>query len=263
MATLEGGIEFTGSVGMLSAYRMKGSDKIILRKKGGPKKKQVLTSRKFERTRENMAEFAGAQKAVGAIRIALRHVKHLSGHDFTGMLVQVCKKIQLEDSTGDRGRRGILLSQHGYMLSGFRLHVKHPFQNIVTGPVGCILNRDTKSAVIQLPRLIKGINLHLPWKQPFYRFSMALGVVSDVVYENGDYNAFTHELADTHLNTGWHVATEPFQTQTLELKLDTPGTIKESQTLLFAIGIETGAPGINGEIINVKYAGSSCILAVG
>ena len=50
MATLEGGIEFTGSVGMLSAYRIKGSDKIILRKKGGPKKKQVLTSQKFKRT---------------------------------------------------------------------------------------------------------------------------------------------------------------------------------------------------------------------
>lgn len=60
MATLEGGIEFTGSVGMLSAYRMKGSDKIILRKKGGPKKKQVLTSQKFKRTRENMAEFSHA-----------------------------------------------------------------------------------------------------------------------------------------------------------------------------------------------------------
>ena len=210
-----------------------------------------------------MMEFAGVQKAVDSIRSPLKDVKRLSEHNFTATLVQICKKIQIEDLVGDRGQRSILLSQHRYMLAGFRLHLKHPFQNIVTGPIGCTLNRDAKSAVIQLPRLIKGINLHLPWKQPFYRFCMSLGLVSDVVYENSDYNAYTDDLANTSLDTTWHVAAEPFQTQTIELKLDSPGTIKNSQTLLFAIGIEMGTPGLNGEIEYVKYGGAACILAVG
>lgn len=263
MATLEEGIEFTGSIGKLSAYRMKGSDKIILRKKAGPTKKQLLTGKNFERTRENMAEFPGVGLAVSAIRHALAHVGQLSDHNYTSTLTSICKQIQVLDPVADRGQRSILLSQHRYMLAGFRLHLKYPFQAIVTGPVNCTIKRKTKTAIIELPRLLQGINLHLPWKQPLYRFTMSLGVVQDIIYEKGYYDSCIAGQARSNLDTAWHVAAEPFQTQTVELKLDMPGAIKGSQTLIFAIGIEMGVPGPYGVIEVVKYAGAACILAVG
>ena len=263
MAILEEDIAFTGSLGRLSAYKMKGSDKIIIRKKGGPKKKQVLKSPAFELTRGNMNEFCGVGLTVRAIRSHLLCVRRLSDHNFTPTLTTICKKIQLLDPIGDRGKRSIYLSQHRYMLAGFRLHRKHPFLSIVTGPVGCTFNRDTKSAVIQLPGLIQGINLLLPWKQPLYRFRLSLGLVPDIVCEGKDYNEYRDEWADTYLETRWQVASEPFQSQTVELKLDKPEAIKDSQTLLFSIGIEMGTPTPYGEIEAIEYAGSACILAVG
>jgi len=263
MATLEEGFEFTGRLGKFSAYRMKGSDKIIIRKKGGPSRKQVLRSKNFERLRENMSEFSGVGKAVNAVRSPLKHVKHLAEHNFSAELTTVFKSIQLLDPVSDRGERNIYLSQHPYMLAGFRLNKKQPFLGIVTGPVGCTLNRETKSAVIQLPGLVKGINLHLPWKQPLYRFSMALGLVPDITYEKGDYNVHRDEWADTGLDTEWHVAEERFQSRTLELKLNNPGPLKDTQTLVFAIGIEMGVPTPYGNIEAVDYAGSACILTAG
>lgn len=263
MATLEQGFEFTGGLGKLSAYRMRGSDKIILRKKAGPKKKQMLTSKKFERTRENMKEFNGVGKAVRAIRSPLTHVKRLSDHNFTPMLTRICKRMQLLDPVGERGERSIPLSQHRYMLAGFRLNRRHPFVSIITAPVDCTLKRKTKTAIIRLPQLVQGVNLQLPWKQPLYRFCLSLGVVPDVVYEDNGYNDHSAEWVDTKLDTPWQVVTEPLPAQTLELKLDLPGAIKDSQTLVFAIGIEMGTPGLYGEIEEVKYAGSACILAVG
>jgi hypothetical protein len=263
MATLEEGIEFTGSLGKFSAYRIKGSDKIVLRKKGGPTKKQIMTSKSFERLRENMKEFRGVGKAVRAVRAPLRYVKHLAEHNFSSGLTTVFKQIQLLDPVGARGDRSIFLSQHRYMLAGFRLHEKRPFLGIVTGPVSCTFNRETKSAVIQLPGLVKGINLHLPWKQPLYRFSMALGIVPDITYEDGEYNMHADEWADTGLDTEWHVAEERFQSRTFELKLNTQKPIKDTQTLVFAIGIEMGAPTAYGDIAEVKYAGSACILTAG
>lgn len=262
MATLDG-IEFTGSLGGFSAYRMRGSDKIILRKKGGPSRKQVLTGKNFVRLRENMKEFSGAGKLAGALRLSLVHVKHLAGHNITATLTKVCNMIQQLDPVGDRGQRSIFLSRHRFMLAGFRLNEKQPFQSIVTGPVGCTLNRKTKSAKVTLPSLIPGINLHLPWKQPLYRFCLSLGVVSDVVYERGDYDDHHQEVISTELDTAWHVVKNPFQSQTLELKLDLPKALKDTQTLVFAIGIEMGALGPNGEIDAVKYAGSACILVAG
>jgi hypothetical protein len=263
MATLEDGIEFTGSLGKFSAYRIKGSDKIILRKKGGPSRKQVLKSKNFVRLRENMKEFSGVGKTVNVIRTPLRHVSHLTEYNFSSDLTALCKMIQLLDPAGDRGERNILLSQHRYMLAGFRLNIKHPFLGVVSGPVACVFNRETKSALIQLPGLVKGFNLHLPWKQPLYRFSMVLGLIPDVTYEKGEYNVHADEWADIGLDTAWHVADEPFRSQTVELKLDIPGAIKDTQTLIFAIGIEMGVPTPYGNIEAVQYAGSACILAAG
>jgi len=263
MAILKEGIEITGGIGQLSAYRMRGSDKIIVRKKAGPTKKQMLHSRKFERTRENMAEFIGVGMAVRAIRSPLIHVKRLAGYNFTSTLTTICKKIQLRDTVGEKGQRGIFLSQHRYMLAGFRLHREHPFLSIVTGPVNCFLDRKTKSALIQLPQLVPGVNLNLPWKQPLFRFCMSLGVVPDVVYDSEGYNNYSAEWVSTKLDTPWELVTDPLPAQTLELKLDIPGAIRDSQTLVFAIGVEMGVPGLSGEIEEVKYAGSACILAVG
>jgi len=262
MATLNG-IEFTGSLGDLSAYRMKGSDKIILRKKGGPSKKQILTSRKFERTRENMKEFSGVGKAAGSLWRSLAYVKRLSEHNFSATLSAICKKIQHLDTVSDRGQRSIFLSKHRYMLTGFRLNKKYPFQSIVTGPIGCTLDRETKTAKITLPSLIPGINLHLPWKQPLYRFCLSLGVVSDVVYKDGDYDSLQFEVFSTGLDTAWHVAKAPFPSQNLELDLGIPEAIKDTQTLIFAIGIEMGALGPDGVIEAVAYAGSACIQTLG
>lgn len=259
MATQKKSDEFAGK----SIYRMKGSDKLIIRTKGGPTREQALKSERYVRTRENTAEFTSTGMIVRAIRFSLLHVKHLSDYNFTSQLTSICSKIQKEDKTGDRGQRSIFLSQNRYMLESFTLHKQHPFQSIVPGPLSCTFNRETKSAVIKLPRLTPGINLRLPWKHPLYRFSMSMGLVPDTVYEDGQYNDHFEERDYTGFDTAWHVVTAPFQSQTVELKLDLTHTIKDSQTLVFAIGVEMGRPGPNGKTEEVKYAGSACILAVG
>lgn len=263
MAKRKKGNKFPGDPDNFSFYKMKGSDKIIMRRKGGPTREQALKSERYVRTRENTAEFTGAVAAVRVIRYPLLHVKHLSDYNFTPMLTSICSKIQEEDKTGDRGQRSIFLSQHRYMLESFTLHKKHPFQSIVASPVTCTFNRETKSTIIKLPRLTPGINLRLPWKYPLYRFSMSLGLVPDTLYENGQYNDHAEDRDYTGLDTAWHVATDPFKSQTIELKLDMTEAITDSQTLVFAIGIEMGTPGPNGKTEGVKYAGSACILAVG
>ncbi|HEY1200538.1 MAG TPA: hypothetical protein VGE79_06135, partial [Niastella sp.] len=204
MAKLEEGAAFEGK----SIYKMEGSDKLIVRKKGGPSREQMLKSPRLERSRENAEEFKGVGMAVSAIRGSLFAIRHLAGYNFTPTLTQICKKIQVLDTTGDRGQRCIFLSQQRYMLKNFRLNKKHPFTAIVAEPVNYVLQRETKIAVIELPMLIPGIHLHLPWKQPLYRFSLSLGLVSDVVYENGAYidNQFEDRGFDC-LDTAWHLAT--------------------------------------------------------
>jgi hypothetical protein len=87
--------------------------------------------------------------------------------------------------------------------------------------------------------------------------------VPDVVYENGEYNDYIEPGLISHVDTAWHMATETFPAQTLELKLNMENAIKDSETLVLAIGIEMGTPGADGRVTEVKRAGSACILALG
>lgn len=70
MAQITQGLAFTGSISNLSAYKMRGSDKIILRTKGGPSKNMIKKSPRFEITRRLNVEFGGRATATKWIRNA-------------------------------------------------------------------------------------------------------------------------------------------------------------------------------------------------
>ena len=59
MPFLEGPFAFTGKLDMLSAYRMRGVDKIVVRRKGGPSREKIKTGASFANTRRTMSEFGG------------------------------------------------------------------------------------------------------------------------------------------------------------------------------------------------------------
>lgn len=255
-------IQFTGSFGKMTAYRLRGSDKIVVRKKGGPTKKQVQTSPKFKHTRLNNSEFNGTVQAAKSIwfTIALP-LLNLADHNIFPRLTGLCKSIQKQEKINGKGRRGVLLSEHRKLLEGFLLTRKNPFFSVVANPLDIVIDREAKTAVIQLPRLIKGINLVLPWRHPLYRFGFSLGMAEDVIHDGKEY--FKPERLNMAIaHTEWHINGTSFLPQTVELKLDMPEALQASQSLILSAGIEMGQPDANGEIQSVRYAGSACILAI-
>ena len=60
MAKLIGEFQFEGSIGNLSAYKRKDSDKIILRTKGGPSKRRIKTAPEFAVVRLYNLEWNGS-----------------------------------------------------------------------------------------------------------------------------------------------------------------------------------------------------------
>lgn len=265
MATLENDFDFTGSIGKMSAYRMKGTDKIILRKKGGPTKKQVRQGLNFSHTRLNNMEFAGAVKAVKGLRSTLFPLHRLADYNFTPQLTSLCRKIQQQDPVNGKGERSVLISTHRDLLAGFRLNKKHPFGTVITTPVGHTLNREDTSATVQLPRLISGINLLLPWKHPAYRFILVLSVARDVTYNGTAFPdvPWLKPGEGVMQSTEWFVSGAPFLPRNIELRLNMPEALKDDETMVLSIGIEMGTPGREGKTESVRYAGSACILGAG
>jgi hypothetical protein len=191
MAILKDGIQFTGSVGNLTAYNVKGSDQTIVRTKSGPTKEMIANDPNFERTRENNSEFGICASAAGRIRRMMFCVNHLADYNFTPALSSLLMKMKVRDSVSARGQRGLLFSQHAALLQGFRLNRKNPFESVVRQTPVCSIDRTTGKGVVHLPDLTPGINLLLPPSPPLYRFVLGMGAIADIKHNGQDYTEYS------------------------------------------------------------------------
>lgn len=256
MAILVDGIQFTGRVANLVAYKVKGSNKIRVRRANGPTKKQILTSPNFQKTRENCDEFRECARVGSHIRKALLYVRHLADHNITPVFNKMCKAIQLLDTEKKRGGREIDISKYRYLLDGYNLNSKRPLESIVSTPLQYSVDRDTGLVEVQLPILAPGLNLDLPWPYPMYRFIVAACMLCDSGYfYDGPYEP-------VYAYTNWQMATQPYAGEKITLHCDSSLLNKPGVSIVLSAGIEMGSSLTDALIVPVKYAGTAKILAV-
>lgn len=253
MPILSGELQFTGTIGGLSAYRMRGSDKIIIRRKGGPSKQRIKKDKRFAMTRQYNEEWKACVLACRLLNQSLYPVKHLADHNYTGALTGLCKSIQKDDSFSELGERGIFFSQHYYKLEGFSLNKIHTLERFIRHPLQLELDRATATATMQLPVLIPGINLANPNKHPLYRLVLVLGAVPDIVYheERKLYQPVNKEIHPVVSETAWYTARQTMEAGTLTAALP-PAVNQQGYTLLLAAGIEFGVPLTGTEVKPVR-----------
>ncbi len=162
MARLNNDLTFSGSLGNLSAYKMKGVEKVVIRTKGGASKHKIKTAASFKPVRALNAEWGGCAKAGARIRLAFEPVKHLAGSHVSGSLNALTKEIQKRDTNGKAGTRSILFSKYCHVLEGFNLNQDNIFNSIVKSPLTCTLSRKDVKATVEIPELILAINLYNP-----------------------------------------------------------------------------------------------------
>ncbi len=256
-------LDLAAILGNLTAYRRRGSDKLILRRPGGPSKKQYKEDANFDMTRKNLSDFGGCNKMTSAFRQAINPLLHLGDPNITGALNKLFRQIQRKDAVNERGIRSVLLSQHRDMVKGLSLNRDHPFEGILRDYIPVQTDREHRTATITLPAITPGINLKLPWEAPYYRIVLSLGIAGDIVHgewgARSTYTGFGHGYP---ARTEWrHQQAEAAQTQ-LSIQHTAQLTDDTIVSLIAGIGIEMGMPDKYGEIVHVKYAGSAKILEV-
>jgi hypothetical protein len=259
MATLEGSILFTGSLNNLSAYKMRGSDKIIVRRKGGPTKKQVKHSPNFENTRRNNKEFGGRAMAAACIKRCLHPFGFLADHNITAPLNALLQPIQKMDTTSGRGKRHILLTKQPRLLEGFSLNRRYMFETMVKTPVICSLQNE--QAIIDLPALVPGINFMSPGYYSFYKFIGTAGWVPDIYYNEYGYrsNERKHYFPEI-IMTEWLPVNTSAPAQTLTIPA-LPANKPADCSTLVALGIAFGQ--MQGDtIVPEKYVGAAKVMMV-
>jgi hypothetical protein len=262
MAIVTNDLTFIGAMPGFTVYKMKGSDKIIVRRKGGASKEKIKHSPTFERTRENNTEFGGCANASKVIRNVLTPIKHLSDYNFSSTLNKLTKKIQLLDTMGERGKRSVLLARYGYLLEGFQLNKKNPFDSIIRHAAACSIDRETGRAIVDLPELVPGINFMDPWPNTIFRFIVTMGLVRDVVFKDNSYRSSEQLPLPETVCTEWASLKQTFAAQRISLQLKELSALSDTKVIMVGIGMEVGQLISNLLMEQVKYAGSAKILAV-
>lgn len=265
MAKLTGPITFTGTLGGLTAYTMRGTDKTILRRKWGPTKEDIKTKSQYDITRRNNREFAARAKGASAVQRVLQLLKPIGDHNLAGPLNGLMSTLLPLDTEGAYGRRALLLSREPWRLEGVALGRQSPFDAVLRAPVEVSLSRAGLRAEVELPALVPGVNFFPPGAYPLCRVVAVLGLVPDLFIGNDDRyapEAGYRPLFPARADTEWFAARSgaPATTLTLALEGD-PGV--SSFSLLLAVGIGAATLERGGNARPVRYAGAGKILAAG
>ena len=268
MARLDRNIlNFTGRIGDLSFYRMRGYDRVIVRQKGGPSSERVKNDANFQRTRENGVEFGGGSTAGKHIRLMLR--AQATGSQLTVHSdINACLRSLIPlDTTSARGKRHLLISRDRQALEGMPLNTGDLFDAVVRATVTCEPSRETCSARVDIPALIPDNNLRLAVALPVYRIVATLIYVPDFFYAGPDKK---YEPAPGHITkdivmaeTPWYPAMEGSPATTLDLQLKMPlPPPDEHYSLLVAIAIHQGDVYRGMRVAKVERAGAAKVLRV-
>jgi hypothetical protein len=268
MAIVKGPIVFTGSFGNASFYTRRGSDKVIVRTKGGASKEKIKSSPKFAGLRLQQKEWKGCTGFASILRYAFGGLHRLADYNLTPVLNGFAKNLQKTDIVNEIGKRDICLSGLQYTLENFNFNRQYPFNTVLRVSVHGNIDRETGMASVQVPRINTEMDVQNVQRLPYFRLIVALGVVSDVKWDEvgSEFKAVVPEVHGISIvNTGnWLPAENVLIPQTITVQLDESSLqqITSDCTLVLSMAIEFGKVGFTGAPQEVKYAGCGRVVKV-
>ena len=263
MAILDSILSMTGSLGNLSFYKVKGSNKVHARLKGGISKKRMKTDPSFAKSRLHQQEFARRILAGQLVAHALYPLRSIRDYDLVRSLHKPFKSIQDRDTKNKLGERGISLSEYPGMLEGLSLNGTNSLESIVAASIQYSIH-DTGEAVVQIPELIPGINLHLPRTSQYYRIIAVLGTVPDLHHQDGKYVSSVPGLERslcTYDMTDWFHSSSTMNSRTFRL-VPTRVPVTSNVVWMLALGIELGQMKTFDQIETVEDHGAAKVLRI-
>ncbi|QBQ41272.1 hypothetical protein [Sphingobacterium psychroaquaticum] len=172
MAKQSGIIKLKGTIGDITFY--KSQDGYLAREKGGVDRARIMSDPKFQRTRENAAEFGQAGKAskllFGALRPVIRRAK--DGRAFSRLVREMLKVIQSNpvERRGERSLTGGDLT----LLRGFDFNRNAPLSTTFYAPSTWAIDRTAGTAVVEVPEFNPMDLLSSPRGTTHFRFISAV-----------------------------------------------------------------------------------------
>jgi hypothetical protein len=234
----------------LTFYKTK--DGYQAREKGGVTASRIATDPKFQRTRENGAEFGRATKAGKLFRTAFKPLTNqLADKRISQRLMKEMLKVIQADSVNDRGLR-LVLDAETEMLTGFEFNVNGAISSTVNFPYSTSIDRATGIASIALPAFSAIDLISAPLGATHFKFSAAAAVI--------DFEAAVFEL---EVNESGMIAVKEVAAAAVNLSCNlSPASVKPI-FLLLGISFFQQVNGKDYSLSNGAFNGLALVLTQG
>ena len=194
MGSQKGIVQITGTFGNLTFYKSK--DGFLVREKGGIDAKRLKTDPRFQRTRENGAEFARAGKASKVFRKALRNLLlNIADARMTSRLVAEMIKVIQMDEINPRGLRNVIDGE-AELLTGFECNVNARLEATLVAQYNYTINRAQGMTTVDVPEFDPSRFIVAPAGATHCRLTSA---GASIDFENETFVANTSRSADIDL----------------------------------------------------------------
>jgi hypothetical protein len=269
MTIVKGTVTMNGSLGNVTFYTRRGSDKVIMQAKGGATRTKMATNPKFEVLRKHQKEFGGCSGFGKYARNAFGELRRVADYNLSAVLTGIGRDIMKLDTASEVGKRTLYLSRNKEALEGFNFNRTNPFTSVLRVIPRVDLDRAKVTGVIVIPRINTETDLMNFRKMPFFRILVSIGALADLVYNptTGNYEPVGVEMngISRTLTGEWHStqAILPEQTLTVALPEERIDYLTDSVSVLLSMAVEFGNVGPAGEPLEVKYAGCGKVVKVG
>jgi hypothetical protein len=268
MAVVRGINQITGTIENVTYYTIHGSDKVFLRRKGGPTKYRIQTDSNYAKLRLNNSEWKGCTSMIYCFREEMPDIKPIEDYPVCGSLNAIFKKIQKKEPEENQGKRSILLSQNKELLNGFCFSRKQALESIIKVPIESSINRENGQMQVDIPSINTLMQLYNFRKLPYFRLVVNLVPISDVIYSENDSEFLPEYVVvrdeTNRFKTDWLPTAGVVPAIQVNFQHPEYGpSLPDCETLILIVGVEFGKMGDNMIPLAVKYAGSAKVVKVG
>jgi hypothetical protein len=269
MTIVKGNVTMTGSLGNVTFYTRRGSDKVIMQAKGGATRAKMAANPKFEGLRKHQKEFGGCSGFGKYTRSAFGDLRRVADYNLSAVLTGIGRNLMKLDTASEVGKRSLYLSRNKEALEGFNFNRTNPFTSVLRVIPRVDLDRANLTGKVTIPRINTETDLMNFRKMPFFRILVSIGALVDLVYNptTGSYEPMSVEMNGiSRVLTGdWHStqAIVPEQTLTVALPEERIAFLTEHVSMLLCMAVEFGNVGPSGEPVEAKYAGCGKVVKVG
>ena len=175
-------IRLEGTLDGLTFFRKNGEN--FVKTKSRVSRNRIMNAPEYQRTRENMQEFAGANKGGKSFRESFASImRTVSDSNISSRVVGIMRRM-MNTGAGLRGQRTLNLVDNKEPFIGFNFNVNKPFDTQFNVPSdGPTINANRDTVTWTLPDFNADTYVHSPEGATHFKVVLAAGYVSNYEWE--------------------------------------------------------------------------------